>query len=50
MRHKVDIVEFTAYGLKAWYAQCAEHQWRCHKKPHETNKQAVKCGERHLQK
>lgn len=48
IEHRVDIVETTVAGVKAWHAECAEHQWRCHKKPHGTNKVAVRCGNRHL--
>jgi hypothetical protein len=46
---RVLIIETTFSGIPAWHAECEQcPDWRCHKHAHNTNKTAVKCGERHL--
>ena len=44
---RVGIYASTVCGLDAYYAECLECGWRCHRQPHERQAQAVKCGQRH---
>jgi len=44
---RVAIMANTVAGVDAYWASCLDCSWRCHKVPHDTQAQAVRCAERH---
>jgi hypothetical protein len=44
---QINIVESVVLGISAFHATCPSCGWRCHKKPHATEAQAIRCAERH---
>lgn len=47
MIFQVNIIESVVCGISAFHAECPDCGWRCHRKPHDGDKQAVKCAEKH---
>jgi hypothetical protein len=44
------IISTEVCGAAAYHAECPDCHWRCHRKPHHYEAQAVGCGERHQAK
>lgn len=45
---RIAIVSEAVLGIEAFYASCLECDWRCHRKPHESEATAVRCAGRHV--
>lgn len=43
----VAIVEQTVLAVKAYYAQCLDCGWRCHRQPHDRQSTAVRHAHTH---
>lgn len=43
----VHIIDTPVCGISAFHAHCGDCGWRCHKRPHDTEAQAILCAENH---
>lgn len=45
---RVAIVGATVAGVEAFHARCLGCAWVCHRQPHDSKAQAIRCARRHV--
>lgn len=47
MINVVAVMSNSVAGIEAFWAQCPACAWRCHRQPHDHQRTAIRCAERH---